>query len=221
VLVLQTMKAIRLHKPGISGLVTRNDHYAIAPVRRSARRGTCCRDHARRTRVAPRPATGDSLARALRCRRGVADDITNVSVGDDVYAMTPSTATPWRPNTLPCQGRCSARNRRRLVTSRALRSRCRCSAPGRACSSTASSTLASSNRAPRWPRPEGRHPQRHWRCRPRTPGAIPPRELAERYLNHLRRYTVLPRGGHFVTMEYPDVSHGRGVTNHWRQPLGE
>jgi pimeloyl-ACP methyl ester carboxylesterase len=40
---------------------------------------------------------------------------------------------------------------------------------------------------------------------PKDPGAIPPRELAERYLTDLRRYTVLPRGGHFVAMEYPDV----------------
>jgi pimeloyl-ACP methyl ester carboxylesterase len=29
--------------------------------------------------------------------------------------------------------------------------------------------------------------------------------LAERYLADLQRYTVLPRGGHFVAMEYPDV----------------
>jgi pimeloyl-ACP methyl ester carboxylesterase len=40
---------------------------------------------------------------------------------------------------------------------------------------------------------------------PKDPGAIPPRELAERYLTDLQRYTVLPRGGHFVAMEYPDV----------------
>jgi microsomal epoxide hydrolase len=40
---------------------------------------------------------------------------------------------------------------------------------------------------------------------PKDPGAIPPRELPERYLTDLRRYTVLPRGGHFVAMEYPDV----------------
>jgi hypothetical protein len=37
---------------------------------------------------------------------------------------------------------------------------------------------------------------------PKDPGAIPPRELAERYLTDLPRYTVLPRGGHFVAMEY-------------------
>ena len=40
---------------------------------------------------------------------------------------------------------------------------------------------------------------------PKDPGAIPPRELPERYLTDLRHYTVLPRGGHFVAMEYPDV----------------
>ena len=34
---------------------------------------------------------------------------------------------------------------------------------------------------------------------------IPPRELAERYLTDLRRYTVLPRCGHLVAMGYPDV----------------
>jgi len=40
---------------------------------------------------------------------------------------------------------------------------------------------------------------------PKDLGPIPPKELAERYLTDLRRYTVLRRGGHFVAMEYPDV----------------
>jgi pimeloyl-ACP methyl ester carboxylesterase len=40
---------------------------------------------------------------------------------------------------------------------------------------------------------------------PRDFGPIPPRELVERYLTDLRRYTLLPRGGHFVAMEYPDL----------------
>jgi microsomal epoxide hydrolase len=40
---------------------------------------------------------------------------------------------------------------------------------------------------------------------PRDLGPIPPKELAERYFTDLRHYTVLPRGGHFVAMEYPDI----------------
>jgi pimeloyl-ACP methyl ester carboxylesterase len=40
---------------------------------------------------------------------------------------------------------------------------------------------------------------------PKDLGPIPPRELAERNLTDLRRFTVLPRGGHFVAMEYPEV----------------
>src|SRR4029453_2102393 len=40
---------------------------------------------------------------------------------------------------------------------------------------------------------------------PKDLGPIMPRELAERNLTDLRRYTVLPHGGHFAAMEYPDV----------------
>ena len=40
---------------------------------------------------------------------------------------------------------------------------------------------------------------------PKDLGPIMPRELAERNLIDLRRYTVLPHGGHFAAMEYPDV----------------
>jgi microsomal epoxide hydrolase len=40
---------------------------------------------------------------------------------------------------------------------------------------------------------------------PKDLGPILPRELAERKLTDLRRYTVLPHGGHFAAMEYPDV----------------
>lgn len=40
---------------------------------------------------------------------------------------------------------------------------------------------------------------------PNDLGPIMPRELAERNLTDLRRYTVLPHGGHFAAMEYPDV----------------
>jgi microsomal epoxide hydrolase len=40
---------------------------------------------------------------------------------------------------------------------------------------------------------------------PKDLGPTPPKELAERHLTDLRRYTVLQRGGHFVAMEYPDV----------------
>ena len=40
---------------------------------------------------------------------------------------------------------------------------------------------------------------------PKDLGPIMPRELAERNLTNLRRYTVLPHGGHFAAMEYPDV----------------
>jgi len=40
---------------------------------------------------------------------------------------------------------------------------------------------------------------------PKDLGPIMPRELAERNLTDLCRYTVLPHGGHFAAMEYPDV----------------
>ena len=40
---------------------------------------------------------------------------------------------------------------------------------------------------------------------PKDLGPIMPRELAERNLTDLRRYTLLPHGGHFAAMEYPDV----------------
>jgi pimeloyl-ACP methyl ester carboxylesterase len=40
---------------------------------------------------------------------------------------------------------------------------------------------------------------------PKDLGPTMPRELAERNLTDLRRYTVLPHGGHFAAMEYPDV----------------
>jgi microsomal epoxide hydrolase len=40
---------------------------------------------------------------------------------------------------------------------------------------------------------------------PKDLGPIMPRELAARNLTDLRRYTVLPHGGHFAAMEYPDV----------------
>jgi microsomal epoxide hydrolase len=40
---------------------------------------------------------------------------------------------------------------------------------------------------------------------PKDPGAVPPKELPERYFTNLRHYTVLPKGGHFVAMEYPEV----------------
>jgi pimeloyl-ACP methyl ester carboxylesterase len=40
---------------------------------------------------------------------------------------------------------------------------------------------------------------------PKDLGPIMPRELAERILTDLRHYTVLPHGGHFAAMEYPDV----------------
>ena len=40
---------------------------------------------------------------------------------------------------------------------------------------------------------------------PKDAGATPPKELAERYFTDLRHYTVLPSGGHFAAMEYPDV----------------
>jgi pimeloyl-ACP methyl ester carboxylesterase len=40
---------------------------------------------------------------------------------------------------------------------------------------------------------------------PKDLGPIMPREVAERNLTDLRRYTVLPHGGHFAAMEYPDV----------------
>jgi pimeloyl-ACP methyl ester carboxylesterase len=40
---------------------------------------------------------------------------------------------------------------------------------------------------------------------PKDLGPIMPRELAERNLTDLRHYTVLPHGGHFAAMEYPDV----------------
>jgi pimeloyl-ACP methyl ester carboxylesterase len=40
---------------------------------------------------------------------------------------------------------------------------------------------------------------------PKDLGPIMPRELAERNLTDLRRYTVLPHGGHFAAMEYPEV----------------
>ena len=40
---------------------------------------------------------------------------------------------------------------------------------------------------------------------PKDLGPIMPRELAERNLTNLRRYTVLSHGGHFAAMEYPDV----------------
>jgi len=40
---------------------------------------------------------------------------------------------------------------------------------------------------------------------PRDLGPVPPRELAERHLTDLRRYAVLPRGGHFAAWEYPDL----------------
>lgn len=40
---------------------------------------------------------------------------------------------------------------------------------------------------------------------PKDLGPIMPRELAERNLTDLRRYIVLPHGGHFAAMEYPDV----------------
>ena len=40
---------------------------------------------------------------------------------------------------------------------------------------------------------------------PKDLGPVMPRELAERNLTDLRRYTVLPHGGHFAAMEYPDV----------------
>ena len=40
---------------------------------------------------------------------------------------------------------------------------------------------------------------------PKDLGPIMPRELAERNLTDLRRYTVLPHGGHFAAMEYPDI----------------
>ena len=40
---------------------------------------------------------------------------------------------------------------------------------------------------------------------PKDLGPIMPRELAERNLTDLRRYTVLPHGGHFAAMENPDV----------------
>jgi len=40
---------------------------------------------------------------------------------------------------------------------------------------------------------------------PKDLGPIMPRELAERNLTDLCRYTLLPHGGHFAAMEYPDV----------------
>jgi microsomal epoxide hydrolase len=40
---------------------------------------------------------------------------------------------------------------------------------------------------------------------PKDLGPIMPRELAERNLTDLRRYTLLPHGGHFAAMEYPNV----------------
>ena len=33
---------------------------------------------------------------------------------------------------------------------------------------------------------------------------VPPRELAERNLKNIQRWTVLPHGGHFVAMEDPE-----------------
>src|SRR5262245_29004670 len=40
---------------------------------------------------------------------------------------------------------------------------------------------------------------------PKDLGPVIPKELAERHLTDLQRYTVLSRGGHFVAMEYPNV----------------
>jgi pimeloyl-ACP methyl ester carboxylesterase len=40
---------------------------------------------------------------------------------------------------------------------------------------------------------------------PKDLGPIMPRELAKRNLTDLRRYTLLPHGGHFAAMEYPNV----------------
>jgi microsomal epoxide hydrolase len=40
---------------------------------------------------------------------------------------------------------------------------------------------------------------------PKDLGPIMPRELAERNLTDLCRYTLLPHGGHFAAMEYPNV----------------
>jgi len=34
--------------------------------------------------------------------------------------------------------------------------------------------------------------------------SVPPREFAERHLKNIQRWTVLPRGGHFVAMEDPE-----------------
>jgi pimeloyl-ACP methyl ester carboxylesterase len=40
---------------------------------------------------------------------------------------------------------------------------------------------------------------------PKDLGPVMPRELAKRNLTDLRRYTLLPHGGHFAAMEYPNV----------------
>jgi len=40
---------------------------------------------------------------------------------------------------------------------------------------------------------------------PRDIDPVPPREYAERNLKHIRRWTVLERGGHFVAMEFPEL----------------
>jgi pimeloyl-ACP methyl ester carboxylesterase len=40
---------------------------------------------------------------------------------------------------------------------------------------------------------------------PKDFGPVTPREFAERKLKNIQRWTVLPRGGHFVAMEFPEL----------------
>jgi NADPH:quinone reductase-like Zn-dependent oxidoreductase len=92
------MKAIRLHQPGISGL----RHETITT--RSLQSGRAF------VEVHAAAITRDELEWPLDRRPaipsyelpGVVAASQMISVGDDAYAMTPSTATEWRPSTLPC-----------------------------------------------------------------------------------------------------------------------
>ena len=50
---------------------------------------------------------------------------------------------------------------------------------------------------------------------PKDLSLVPPREFVERTFKNIRRWTVLPRGGHFVAMEDPALmAHEIGAFAH-------